>query len=233
MVAIDAPVADFLLARSMSATYARSRGSPRGETMSPIRSYIAVAGLVLMSVFGTAHAVTSATFVFDTVSDPGDLADGPDYHVTGIGPIDDGGGCDLVVMVMVDPVGTPVDIDTFCLNLATGLGDSDGDYGAGPGGAVPAFSPVTYALFDLTAADIANTSGMGGDSDIAYFNYIVANARLLAEKTFAVDGLPSRSPFSFNRVPRSVPASTPAGLALLAGVVVAAAAWQRRRRARR
>lgn len=203
--------------------------------MSPIRSYIVVAALVLMSVFGTAHAVTSATFVFDTVSDPGDLADGPDYHITGIGPIDDGSGCggDTVVMVMVDPLGTPVDIDTLCLNLVTGLGTSDGDYGSGPGGALPAFSPVTYALFDLTAADLANTSGMGGDTDIAYFNYIVANARLLAEKTFAVDGLPSRTPFSFIRVPQSVPASTPAGLAFLAGVVVAAAAWQRRRRARR
>lgn len=198
--------------------------------MSLCKALILAVGIGGLSLVGSAQAATSASFVFDTLSDPADLADGPDYLVTASGVVDDGAGCDVVVMVMVDPQGTPVDIDTFCLNLGTGQGGSDGDYGSGPGGALPAFSPVTYALFDLTATDIANTTGLG-DTDIAYFNYIVTRGRLLAEKSFAVDGLPTRNAFSFvPKAPTPVPTSTPAGLALLAGVVVAAAAWRRSRR---
>jgi hypothetical protein len=131
---------------------------------------------------GAAYAVTSATFVFDFVTDPGDAADGPDFNVTGIGPIDDTGtSCDAVVMVMVDPTGNAVDVDSFCLSIVTGLGGSDGDYGSFGTGYVPVSSPITYALFDLTAADLAALSGYG-DSDQEYFDYVVANAVCLQEQ---------------------------------------------------
>lgn len=49
--------------------------------------------LVFMSLFtsGAIFAVSSATFVFDFVSDPGDVADGPEFDVTGVGLVDDTG----------------------------------------------------------------------------------------------------------------------------------------------
>jgi hypothetical protein len=87
---------------------------------------------VLSAVFtsGPASAATSASITFDFVSDPGDLADGPDYNIVGSGLVDDGGSCDVVVVVMLDATGTYTDIDTICLNLGTGAGGSDGDYGS-------------------------------------------------------------------------------------------------------
>jgi hypothetical protein len=56
--------------------------------------------------------------------------------------------------------------------------------------------PVTYALFDLTAEDLAALSGLG---DQASFDYVIANARLLAEQTFDVPApIPNDgAPFSF------------------------------------
>ncbi|MDL1899998.1 hypothetical protein FBR02_04430, partial [Anaerolineae bacterium CFX9] len=56
-----------------------------------------IASLLALPVF----AATSASFVFDAVSDPGDLPDGPDYIVTAVGPVDDAGGCDVMVMIIV------------------------------------------------------------------------------------------------------------------------------------
>jgi hypothetical protein len=151
-----------------------------------VRTFRAAIALLLtvslaMVIGGSALAVDSATFVFDSTTDPGDVADGPDYNVTGVAPIDDGSGCDAVVMVMVDPTGTPTDVDSFCLALATGLGGSDGDYGSFETSYVPVSSPITYALFDLTAADLAALSGFG-DSDQEYFDYVVANATCLTEQ---------------------------------------------------
>jgi hypothetical protein len=143
-----------------------------------------------------ARAVESADFVFDTTTDPGDLPDGPDFVVTGVGPIDDTGtGCDAVAMVIVDAFGTPVDVDSFCLSIPGGTGGSDGDYGSFGTGALPAAGPATYALFDLTAEDLAALSGFG-DADQEYFDYVVANSRLLVEKPFDVPGLESGTPFS-------------------------------------
>ena len=132
-----------------------------------------------------AQAVDSAAFGFDTTTDPGDLADGPVYDVTGVNPIDDGSGCDAAAMVMVDATGTPTDVDSFCLDLVTGLGGSDGDYGLFGTGYVPVIGPVTYALFDLTADDLAALTGFG-DTTQEYFDYVVANARFMGEQTFDV-----------------------------------------------
>jgi len=141
-------------------------------------------------------AVTSATFTFDFTSDPGDVGDGPDFLVTGVGPIDDGLACDQVVMIMVDPTGTVTDVDGFCLDLVTGLGGSDGDYGSFGTGYVPVQGPVTYALFDLTAADIAALAAFN-DTQQEFVDYVLANCTFLAEGTFPVPGLPGVTPFSF------------------------------------
>jgi hypothetical protein len=158
---------------------------------------IAIPVILLFSV-GVAFAVTSATFVFDFVTDPGDAADGPDFNVTGIGPIDDTGtSCDAVVMVMADPTGGIVDVDSFCLSIATGLGGSDGDYGSFGTGYVPVSSPITYALFELTAADLAALSGYG-DSDQEYADYVLANALCLSEQFLDETdlGIPTATPLS-------------------------------------
>lgn len=154
--------------------------------------------LVLASALAPAagSAVTSATFSFDFVTDPGDVADGPDFDVVGIAPIDDGSACDVVAMVMVDPTGTPTDVDVFCLDLVMGQGGSDGDYGSLASLYVPVAGPVTYALFDLTAADLTALMGIS-DADQAYFDYVVANCAFLAEGTVPVQGLPGVLPFSF------------------------------------
>ena len=140
---------------------------------------IVSAALVLTAAPHAARAVESADFVFDTTTDPVDLADGPDYDVTGVAPVDDTGlSCDVVAMVMVDALGTPVDVDSFCLTVADGTGGSDGDYGSFGAGALPAAGPATYALYDVTAADQAALTALGvGDSDQAYFDYVVAMDR--------------------------------------------------------
>lgn len=138
-------------------------------------------------------AMSSATFVFD-FSDLGDLGDGPDYIITAIDPIDDGGGCDAAVMIMVDATGTLTDIDNVCMDLLSGLGGSDGDYGSTASGYVPLVSPVTYALFDLDAADLAAMSAM--DEQAAY-EYVIANKACIYELFLDETGLPTDSPYSF------------------------------------
>jgi hypothetical protein len=141
-------------------------------------------------------AATSATIAFDFVTDPGDVADGPDYDVTGTALVDDDGtGCDLVVAVIVDATGRPTDGDGFCLSTVTGLGRSGGDYGSMEGGFVPVAGPATYAIFDLTADDIAALTGLG-DNQLAYVDYVLANARFLVEGHVDVEGLASGTPFS-------------------------------------
>lgn len=159
----------------------------------------ATALLIVLSltVASSAFAVTSATFVFDFLSDPGDVADGPDYDVTGVGAVDDGSGCggDVVVMVMVDATGTPVDVDSFCLSIPGGTGGSDGDYGSFGTGYTPVSDPITYALYDLSPTDLAALSGFG-DSDQEYFDYVVANAVCLDEQFLDEPGYPTTTPYS-------------------------------------
>ena len=155
--------------------------------------------VVLAFGVSTTFAVSSASFMFD-FTDDGDLADGPNYDIFGVDPIDDGecsGGGDAVVMIMVDATGGLTDIDELCLDLVDGSGGSDGDYGSIGGGYVPVSSPVTYALFDLSAADIAAISATV-DSDQEYFDYVVANAVCLDEQFLDETdlGIPSADPYS-------------------------------------
>lgn len=198
---------------------------------SPIRRTSATLFLCLLAA--AAFAVTSATFVFDAVSDPGDLADGPDYDVTGIAPINDGAGCDAVVMVMVDATGTPTDVDTLCLSLVDGTGGSDGDYGSFETGYLPTLGPATYALFDIDATDIAALAPFA-DSDQEYFDYVVANGTCLAENSFPVDNIPAGTPFRLcgGGSVIEVPTLGGVGLAALAGILALAAVVLVRRRAR-
>lgn len=149
---------------------------------------------ILAASVGIVYAASSASFVFD-FSDLGDLADGPEFNVTGSGLVDDGSGCDVVVMVMVDPTGTPTDVDTFCLDLITGNGGSDGDYGSMNTGYVPVSSPVTYGLYDIDAADIAALGGLS-DAEVAYADYVRANGTCLTEQFLDVTGLPTASAYS-------------------------------------
>jgi hypothetical protein len=156
--------------------------------------------LVVMSLFtsGAIFAVTSATFVFDFAGDVGDNLDGPQFDITAVGPMDDGGGCDEYVMIMIDPTGIVADIDPGCIPLATGTISDDGDYGSV---FTPVQTPITYALFDLTAADAAALSALS-QSDPAYLAYVAANATCLAEQYLDVDPglygpLPSGTPYSF------------------------------------
>lgn len=149
--------------------------------------------LAVMSL-SIAFAATSATFVFD-FSDLGDLADGPEYYITATDPIDDGFGCDSMVMIIVDATGTLTDIDEVCIDLVTGMDDSDGDYGSADSGYVPLVSPVTYALFDVDAADVV-ALGVIGDDQTAY-EYVVANGTCLYELFLDEAGLPTSDPYSF------------------------------------
>jgi len=157
---------------------------------------LALAGAL---VPGAVFAASSATMVFDFVSDPGDVGDGPDFIVTGSGLVDDGSGCDSAVAVMMDATGTVTDVDSFCLSLATGTGGSDGDYGSFGTGYLPTAGPVTYAIFDLTAADIAALTLLAvGDNDPAYVAYVLANCTFLIEDHVDVVGLLNGPPYSLS-----------------------------------
>ncbi len=163
--------------------------------------FLGVFSLSIMTFVPPLFAASSATFVFDFLTDPYDVADGPDYIVTATDPIDDNGtSCDMMVMIMVDATGTVTDIDTFCVDTTSGTGGSDGDYGSFGSGYLPTAGPATYALFDLTATDLAALLGLG-DSDPAYYDYVVANATLLAEGYADVNGLTSGTPYSFFPTP--------------------------------
>jgi hypothetical protein len=154
--------------------------------------------------------IRSATITFDMTTDPGDVLDGPDFDVTVRGPINDGSGCDTVVMIMVDGTGTPTDADSFCLSLTTGQGGSDGDYGSIETLYVPTVGPVTYALYDIDAADIAALSGLG-DNNVAYINYVINNGICVTERFHPLPGRANGTPFSLCRKPVLVTGAGPGG----------------------
>jgi hypothetical protein len=186
---------------------------------------LGAAALAAMFVIPLAGA-TVATFVFDFVSDPGDVADGPDFDVTATAGLTDdtGTSCDAVVMIMADATGGITDVDSFCLSLTTGLGGSDMDAGSFGTGYLPVQGPITFALFDLTAADLTALSGFG-DSDQEYADYVIANATCLDEQTLATSeipnfvGLPTGAPFSYcGIVPTMGPGALTWMLVLLIGL---------------
>lgn len=180
--------------------------------------------LVTGMLASPAQAATGGTFVFDFLGDAGDNADGPQYDITFFGWTNDGAGCDEYVMIMVDPTGTPVDIDPGC--AASPTVSDDGDYGTV---FAPVASPITYALFDLNAADAAVLAGMS-QSDPAYLAYVVSHGRLLSQQTLAVAGLPTMAPFIFGSGLTQVPTLGNFGLGALALLMLAMFAWQRRAR---
>jgi hypothetical protein len=156
---------------------------------------LTLAALIPATLPAAGFAADSATLVFDFVTDPGDVADGPDYIVTATGLVDDGTGCDAVVAIMVDATGTEVDVDSFCLDLGTGIGGSDGDYGSFGTGYLPTAGPATYAIYDITAADLTALMGLG-DTDVLYASYVKDRGTFLVEGFVDVEGLESGTPFS-------------------------------------
>jgi hypothetical protein len=160
------------------------------------RRFVVLSLVVLIVASGArmVHAASSASFVFVFI-DPGDDADGPQYNITGSGVVDDGNGCDEVVMAMVDATGTLTDMDFPCLDLITGLGNDDGDYGSADNAYVPTLGPVTYALYDIDAADIALLGGLPND-DATGLAFLKANGDCLSEQSLEVDGIPNGTAFS-------------------------------------
>lgn len=149
--------------------------------------------ILVLGAVGSASAASGGSFVFDYAGDAGDNGDGPQFDITLSGPIDDGGICDWVVMVMFDANGVVVDVDPNCVNPGTGLGSDDGDYGVTN---VPTSRPITYTLFDVDGAEATALSGITEGSP-AYIAYLQANGTCLAEDyedaSSILTGLPSGS----------------------------------------
>ncbi|MBK8027406.1 MAG: hypothetical protein IPK19_39960 [Chloroflexi bacterium] len=175
--------------------------------------------ILAIAFFGSVHAASSGSFVFDYAGDVGDNADGPQFDITLSGPTDDGAGCDEYVMMMFDPSGVVVDVDPGCV-VGTTTSD-DGDYGS-----VFAVTgrPITYSLFDIDGAEAA-ALGAISQSDPAYTAYVLANGVCLDEDyedaSSLLTGLPSLTPYAVCGTP-----TTTAGgcsLAVPAGSVVGSA----------
>lgn len=162
----------------------------------PVRKMLMIATPVLLLLASSVvFAASSGSFAFNYAGDASDNSDGPQYDITLNNPIDDGSGCDELVMIMTDPNGVIVDIDTQCIDTGSGVGDDDGDYGAN---GTPTARPITYSLYDVNAADLAALSGVGSDTD--YVNYVAANAVCLDEDyedaSSDLTGLPSLTPYT-------------------------------------
>lgn len=169
-------------------------------------SLAAAVSLSLLSL--PAQAAVSGSFVFDFVGDAGDNADGPQYDVTLVGPTNDNGlNQDLVIMVMVDATGTPLDVDPMAISGTTG--SDDGDYGVIN---TATAGPITYALFDIDQA-AANTLLGISEGSPSYMAFLLANSSLLDQQTLAFDGVPVQAPFLFGS--QSVPVGGTAGLGAL------------------
>lgn len=194
------------------------------------RLFGVVLGAVMLS-FGSfpapVQAASSGSFVFDFAGDAGDNADGPQFDITFTGLADDGAGCDEYVMIMVDPTGVVVDVDPGCSTSTTT--SDDGDYGSVFAATA---SPITYALFDVTGPQAAVLSGLS-QADPAYFSYLVANGRLLFERTLAADGLPTLPPYRFGPNFASVPVPTLGAFGLGALMLMMIGVFARQLRARR
>jgi hypothetical protein len=154
--------------------------------------------LVALAASAPVSAVSSATFTFGP-PDATDDADGPNYSITGIAPIDDGTACDAVVMIMVDATGQVTDADDLCLPIPAGTAVDDMDAGSFGTAYIPTLGPITFTLFDLTAADLAALSAFS-INDQEYVDYVLANARCLSEQFLAASTIPDLS---------TIPAGTP------------------------
>ncbi|MBN8638106.1 MAG: hypothetical protein J0M07_22510 [Anaerolineae bacterium] len=140
---------------------------------------------VLLTAAGAIYAATSASISF------ADSSDEPQYDITATGLVDDGGGCDLVSMMMTDATGAITDIDTFCIDLISGLGDDQTSWWSYEGATGnPTLGPITYTLFDNAPGDVCQTVS---ENSVACGNYLLSGAACLAESYYQPAGLPAGS----------------------------------------
>jgi hypothetical protein len=136
--------------------------------------------LLALSFGGVIYAATSATIAFL------DTSDQPMYEATGTGLVDDD-GCDIVTMLMTDATGGIVDVDTFCLDLGTGIGDDFTDWGSHESGYVPGTGPITYTLYDTAFDDICDND----ENSSACSDYLASGAvPCIAEAYYQPPSLP-------------------------------------------
>jgi len=138
--------------------------------------------ILALSLCGVASAASSATINFGTGQQP-------DFAVHGVDVVDDGGGCDLVVVVIADATGQITDTHILCLNLVSGFGGASTSWGAYATGYIPVLAPITYTIFDIPGGYPygENTTALGND--------LLANGTCIGEAFYYPD-LVTGAPFS-------------------------------------
>lgn len=127
-----------------------------------------------------ARAASSATISFGT-------GDQPQYDVLGSDLVDDGAGCDTVTMLMTDPTGGIVDVDTFCIDFEASYGSDYTDWGSHESGYVPTTGPITYTLYDTVYGDACDAENSSECSD-----YLASGAvPCIAEAYYQPPSLPA------------------------------------------
>ncbi len=158
--------------------------------------------LFMVAIFALSvvvFAATSATIGFDTSYDP----DQPAYPIAGSGVISEDtcyfgeseteGPGDIVTMLMTDANGLITDIDTFCLDAATGAGMNWTDWWSYSGATdYPQLGPITYSLYDTSPGDPCYND----ENSVACANYLASGAvRCIAEDYFQPASLPAGARF--------------------------------------
>lgn len=155
---------------------------------------------VLAFTAAAVFAATSATISFDAGYD----ADEPAYPIAGSGLVSEDtcyfgeseteGPGDVVTMLMTDANGLITDIDTFCLEVATGLGVNWTDWWSYEGASdYPTLGPITYSLYDTSPDDPCYE---GNENSVACADYLASGAvRCIAEDYFQPASLPAGAPF--------------------------------------
>lgn len=154
------------------------------------KPFLLICILIMLVAAGAIYAATSASISFI------DSSDEPHYTVTGMGLVDDSGGCDFVTMLMTDATGAITDIDTFCIVTASGVGFDETDWWSYAGASGdPTLGPITYSLFDTSTTDACFTYG---ENTVECGTYLLSGAAAcLAESYYQPAGLPAGSaPYS-------------------------------------
>ncbi len=140
--------------------------------------------LAIFIAAGAIYAAATANISFNNSSDQ------PDYTATGTGLVDEVEGCDLVTMMMTDATGAITDIDTFCIDVVSGIGVNYTDWVSYEGASgAPTLGPITYSLFDTSFGDACDN-----ENSIACGNYLLSGAvTCLDEDYFQPAGLPAGS----------------------------------------
>lgn len=168
------------------------------------------------------QAASNATITF------GGDADEPDYSIVATDLVDDDSGCDYVTMVMTDANGLITDIDQFCLDALTGMGDDETDWWSYEGATDdPALGPITYSLFDTGLNDACDDD----ENSIACGDYVLSGAvACIAESYFQPASLPAGTAYKLQAcnpapttqepVPEVLPTSAACTLVVPLGSVV-------------